>query len=154
MPSPSPLSDHRVPVPLRLSLLWTSLMCCFVYGDYFELYQPGKLDRIAEGRIGPFAVSQGALVGTTLLMIVPSLMIALSALLPSRASRAANLLFGTLYAAVMLLAIQGAWRFYVLIGVVEIGLCAAIVWSAWHWPRATGAPSSEVPGGSTAGEAA
>lgn len=135
MPTTAPLSDLRVHVKLRLAALWTSLMFCFVYGDYFELYHPGKLDRIAEGRIGPFMVTQGVLVGTTILMIVPSLMGALTLLLPAAASRVANIVFGLAYAGVMLLAIQGTWRFYTLIGLVEIGLCAAIVLSAWRWPR-------------------
>lgn len=138
-----PLSDLRVHVKLRLAALWTSLMFCFVYGDYFELYHPGKLESIAAGRIGPFAVTQSALVGTTILMIVPSLMGAASLLLPAAASRVANLIFGVLYAIVMMLAIQGTWSFYRLIGLVEIGICAVIVWSAWRWPREAGAPARE-----------
>lgn len=147
MHAPPPLSDVRVHVKVRLAALWTSLMFCFVYGDYFELYHPDKLESIAAGRIGPFAVTQGALVGTTILMIIPSLMGAASLLLPAAASRAANLVFGVAYAGVMTLAIQGTWTFYMLIGLVEIGLCAGIVWSAWRWPREAALPPVGTMGG-------
>ncbi len=145
LPSTFALSDIRLHVKVKLAALWTSLMFCFVYGDYFELYRPGKLDSIADGRIGPFAVTQGALVGTAILMIVPSLMGALTLLLPPSASRVANIVFGVAYAAVMMLAIQGTWSFYVLFGVVEIAICATIVVMAWRWPREVGVSPDALP---------
>lgn len=138
MPSAPALSDIRLHVKVKLAALWTSLMFCFVYGDYFELYHPGKLESIAAGRIGPFEVTQGVLVGTAILMIIPSLMGALTLLLPPMGSRVANLIFGVAYAAVMVLAIQGTWSFYVLFGLVEIAICATIVGMAWRWPRGSG----------------
>jgi hypothetical protein len=134
MPS-TPLSDLRLHVKLKLSALWTSLMFCFVYGDYFELYRPGKLDSVMAGRIGPWEVSQTALLGTSVLMAVPSLMVALSLLLPAALSRAANLLAAAFYALVMALVIRGTWQFYVFFGLVEIALCVAIIVLAWRWPR-------------------
>lgn len=140
MPVAAPLADLRIHIKLRLAALWTSLMFCFIYGDYFELYHPGKLSAMMAGRIGPFEVTQGTLVGTTILMLIPSLMVAASLLLPAAASRAANIVFGIAYAAVMALAIQGAWTFYVLFGLVEIAICLAIVWSALRWPRESAAP--------------
>ena len=38
-------------------------------------------------------------------------------------------------AAVMLLAVQGAWYFYKLFGAVEIALTLGIAWQAWRWPH-------------------
>jgi hypothetical protein len=29
----------------------------------------------------------------------------------------------------------GAWSFYVLLGVIEIGLGLLTIWHAWRWPR-------------------
>lgn len=135
MSASTPLSDLRVHVKLRLAALWTSLMFCFVYGDYFELYRPGKLPSILQGEIGAWQVSQGVLLGTGILMLLPSLMVVLSIVLPAAASRAANLLAATFYALVMALVIRGTWHFYVMYGLVEIALCATILWSAWRWPR-------------------
>ena len=36
--------DFKVNIKLKLSLLWTSVMFCYVYGDYFQLYVPGKVE--------------------------------------------------------------------------------------------------------------
>ena len=30
---------------------------------------------------------------------------------------------------------RGAWRFYQLLGLMEITLTAVVVWFAWTWPR-------------------
>jgi hypothetical protein len=35
--------DIKVHVRLKLFALWTSVMFFYIYGDYFELYQSGKL---------------------------------------------------------------------------------------------------------------
>jgi hypothetical protein len=37
------LDDLKVHVRLKLSSLWAALMFCYLYGDYFGLYVPGKL---------------------------------------------------------------------------------------------------------------
>ena len=39
----SPLVNVTIPVRAKLSALWAALMFCYVYGDYFGLYVPGKL---------------------------------------------------------------------------------------------------------------
>ncbi len=130
------LHDTPIPVRIRLAGLWASVMFCFIYGDYFELYRPGKLASMEAGRIGPWDVSPGVLIGTTILMLIPSLMTAATLILPVAIARVVNIVFGLAYAAIMVLAIQGAWTFYVLFGLVEIALCAGIVWTALRWPRA------------------
>lgn len=137
------LDDIRVPVRAKLAALWTSLMFCFVYGDYFELYVPGKLESMLDGRMGPLGpVTEGVLVGTSILLAVPGLMIALSLLLPAVLCRWTNLVLAVAYAAIMALAAQGAWNFYVLMAAIEIVLCACIFVCAWRWPR-TMAPAPE-----------
>jgi len=35
--------DITVPVRFKLFALWVSVLFFYIYGDYFELYQPGKL---------------------------------------------------------------------------------------------------------------
>ena len=68
-------------------------------------------------------------------MILPSLMPVLSLLLPAAVSRWMSVVFGTMYAIVMMLAIRGGWHFYVAYGCVEIVLSGLIVWLAWTWPK-------------------
>ena len=133
------LDDIRVHVRFKLSFLWVSVMLCYVYGDYFELYVPGKLQSMLEGRMGPLGpVTQGVLFGTALMMAIPSLMVLLSIALPPTLSRLANILFGAVYTIIMVLAIRGGWAFYRFFGVVEIALTALVVWYAWTWPRRGG----------------
>ncbi|HMG02094.1 MAG TPA: hypothetical protein VK596_03120, partial [Edaphobacter sp.] len=55
--------DVKVHVRFKLFALWTSLMFCYLYGDYFELYQPGKLQAMIAGRMALGAITQGVLLG-------------------------------------------------------------------------------------------
>lgn len=132
---PTDLDDMKVHVKLKLSALWTALMFCYVYGDYFGLYKPGKLERMLEGAgpIGP--VSQGTLVATSILLAIPGVMVFLSLVLPPRPDRWANIVLGAFYIVVMLITMPGAWAFYILLGIIEIALSALIVWYAWSWPK-------------------
>ena len=133
------LDPAPVNVRVKLALLWTATMFCYVYGDYFELYVPGKLQEMMDGQLAFGPATQGALVGASILLIVPALMVFLALALPARVCRIANIVLGAFYAAVMLLAVQGAWYFYKLFGAVEIVLTLAIAWQAWRWPRSRGA---------------
>jgi Family of unknown function (DUF6326) len=131
------LDDIKVPVRLKLSALWCSVMFCYIYGDYFELYQPGKLQGMMSAKTALGAVTQGALMGMAAVMAVPSLMVFLSLVLPPGVNRWVNIVLGAGYTAIMILAIQGSWYFYIFLGLVEIGLTISIVWCAWTWPSHT-----------------
>src|SRR5262245_52158245 len=69
------LADIPVHVRLKLSALWASVMFCYVYGDFFGLFRPGKLAAMLAGQtpIGP--TTQGMLLGFAVLMAVPSAMV-------------------------------------------------------------------------------
>lgn len=131
----SVLGDIKVHVRFKLSALWAALMFCYIYGDYFGLYVPGKLQGMLGGKgpIGP--VSEGTLVATALLLAVPGLMVFLSLALSPRFCRWANIVLGVFYTAIMLLTMPGAWWFYITLGVIEVALSLLIVVHAWRWPR-------------------
>ena len=130
------LEDTKVPVRFKLAALWTSVMFCYVYADYFQLYKPGELQDMLNGEMALGAVTQGMLVGTAILMAVPSLMIFLSLVLPAVVSRWLNVGAGLFYAAIMLLILfNGAWAFYMLFATIEVILTLLAVWYAWSWPR-------------------
>jgi Family of unknown function (DUF6326) len=112
-------------------------MFLYIYGDYFELYQPGKLQGMLAGRTALGPSSQGVLLGMSALMAIPSLMAFLSLVLPVIWARWMNVLLGIGYAAVVGLAILGTWRYYMFMGLLEIFLSAMIVWQAWTWPKET-----------------
>lgn len=129
------LEDQPVPIRLKLAALWTSLMSCYIYGDYFGLYVPGKLRGVlnGDGPIGP--TTQGTLVGASMLLAVPALMIALSLLLPSRVCRIVTIILGSFYMLVMAATMTDAWWFYKAMGVIEIAISVATVVLAWRWPK-------------------
>jgi hypothetical protein len=130
------LIDKEIDVKWKLSALWSSVMFCYVYGDYFGLYKPGALENMIAGQMGPLGpTTQGVLVGTSVLMAIPSLMVFLSLALPTRVNRGINIGLGVFYTLIMLMTLPGAWAFYLVLGVIEIILTVLIVGYAWKWPR-------------------
>ncbi|CAN5488643.1 DUF6326 family protein [soil metagenome] len=132
----SRLEDVRVPTRLKLSALWAATMFCYLYGDYFGLYQPGSLQGMLNGRMGPLGpVTQEVLLGVSVMMAIPSAMVFLSIVLGASVSRWANVLLGLVYTAIVLITTPGAWSFYLFLSLVEVSLTLAVVWYAWTWPR-------------------
>jgi hypothetical protein len=129
------LNDIKVPVRFKLSASWCSVMFCYIYGDYFELYQPGKLQEMLSGRTALGAATQNSLMGMAAIMAVPSLMVLLSLSLPATVSRWLNVILGAVYSLIVVLAVLGSWHFYVFLGLIEIALSLSIVWYAWSWPK-------------------
>jgi uncharacterized protein DUF6326 len=127
--------DIKVHVRFKLFALWTSVMFFYIYGDYFELYQPGKLQNVIAGRMPFGAISQGALLGMAAVMIIPSLMPFLSLSLPAGVNRWVNIVFGAVYSVIMILVIRGGWNYYILYGLIEVTLTILIVWYAGTWPK-------------------
>lgn len=87
------------------------------------------------GPLGP--ASQGVLLGTAIVMAIPSVMVFLSLALKPRVNRRVNIILSAIYTLVMLviIAMPGAWAFYRFLGLVEAILTALIVWYAWNWPK-------------------
>jgi hypothetical protein len=129
--------DIRVHPRLKLFALWSSVMFFYIYGDYIELYEPGKLQEMISGRMPFAAISQGVLLGMAGVMAVPSLMPFLSLVLPVRLNRWLNIIFGVVYSLIMIVAFKSGWHFYILFGSIEITLTLLIVWCAWTWPKET-----------------
>ena len=59
-------------------------MFLYSYGDYFELYAPGKLRAMLAGRTALGPVFPNTLLGMAVLMALPSLMVGLALLLPAQ----------------------------------------------------------------------
>jgi hypothetical protein len=131
------LKDVPVHVRFKLAALWTSVMFCYVYGDYFEFYVPGKVqDMLGGDNIldTPMKLWAGAV-----LLAVPALMVFLSLVLRPMAARWLNIVFGSFYTALMLLiasqSIAPWYTFYVFFAVLESMLTGLVVWYAWNWER-------------------
>src|SRR5262245_45860399 len=104
------LQDQPVSTRIKLSSVWCSVTLCYIYCDYFELYQPGKLASMLDGKFGPLGpTTQSVLLGASVLLLVPSLMVFLSIVMPVRLCRVLNIVLGILYSLVMLAVLPGAW---------------------------------------------
>lgn len=144
------LEDAPVPVRLKLSALWATVMFLYVYVDIFGFYEPGTIDDILVGRVWEFDISQGWALGALMLMTIPSLMVFLSLVLPAGVTRWANLVVGSLFVLVTIGNPVGeTWAYYWLGAVVETALLLLVVRYAWTWPGA----SDGIEGRSTVGAA-
>ncbi|WP_370089478.1 DUF6326 family protein [Ekhidna sp.] len=131
------LDNPKINIKIKLSALWTSLVFCFLYGDYFELYTPGKVDSLLTGN--NVLDSPMTLLLASAILAIPSLMVALSVLLNPKLSKMLNIVFGILFTLMMLLIGIGSmtpwYSFYVFLAFLESLITMVIVWMAWRWPK-------------------
>ena len=139
MSPPAPVEPFRAPTSVTLALAWASLMSLYIYNDYFSMYLPGTIGGMSSGRMGPLGpATPGVLVGVSIMLAIPALMILLSVALPATASRWLNIVFGLAYTAIEVLTFLGPAPFYSIVVALEIGLTLFIVWRALRWPKQAG----------------
>ncbi len=126
--TPAPL-DPR----LQISALWVSVLLIFAYVDIFALFRADVLEGIARYQVAGLTIDQTFLAATTLYIILPSLMVALTLLLPRRANRWANLTLAPLYALTIAASCIGeTWVYYLLGSAVEVVLLLFLTRLAWR----------------------
>lgn len=132
------LKDYEVNPKITLAGLWTSVMFCYVYGDYFELYTPQKLQSLLHNT--STLNSPTNLLLASILMAIPALMIIFPLILKPKINRILNIVFGIVFTLIMVLIAIDSWltpwqEFYFLYAVIESILTSIIVWRAIQWPR-------------------
>ncbi len=132
----------NVNVRIKISALWTAMLFVFAYVDIFSLYRPDIRADIEAGEIGGFTVNQAFLVGTTIYVVIPSLMVFGALVLGPRVNRIANIALAIVYALTIGAGVIGEWNYYVLGSAIEIALLAGVVYYAWTWPKETPPASS------------
>jgi hypothetical protein len=133
------MEDMKIGVKIKLSALWAALMFCFVYGDIYSFHRPGLIAEIIAGKMGPFPVTQGSLLGAALYMAIPAVMVFLSLALKPKVNRWANIILGVFYLVTNSISfLTDSWAYFIVLGVVEVVLTALIVWHAWKWPKQEG----------------
>ena len=86
--------DYWINPRIKIAALWTSMLFIFVYVDLFSLYRADVRADIEAGKMFAFTIGQGFLLGVTIYIVVPSLMLFLSLVLPVRVTRMANIVAG------------------------------------------------------------
>lgn len=136
----SSLHNFEVNVKIKLSALWTSVTLCYLYGDYFELYVPQKVEGLINGE--NLLNSPANLFAATFVLAIPALMVCLSIILKPAINRWLNITAGLFFTAIMVLIAFTSitpWRaFYVFLAIIESILTSLIVWYAFKWPEDNG----------------
>lgn len=133
------LENFKINVKIKLSALWAAVTLCYLYGDYFELYVPQKVEGLVNG--ANLLDSPLKLFTATFILAIPALMVFLSIILKPSVNRLLNIIFGIFFTAIMILiafASTTPWRsFYMFLAIVESVITALVVWYAFKWPKQT-----------------
>jgi hypothetical protein len=136
----NPLENVKIDVKAKLSALWVALMFFYIYADILLFYRQGHVEGLIAGETGGMKITPAFVLGSAVVMAIPSVMVFLSLALKATVNRWANIGVGVVYAAVL-----GATLFAgkitadsLLYAVVEAVLIALIVWHAWKWPKEEG----------------
>jgi uncharacterized protein DUF6326 len=135
MTAEAQFEPSNVNVRIKISALWTSMLFVFAYVDLFSLYRPDFRADLEAGEIGGFTVNESFLLGTTVYVVIPSLMVFCTLILRPRVNRIANIALGIMYALTIIAGAIGEWNYYILGSAIEVALLAAIVYYAWTWPK-------------------
>jgi hypothetical protein len=131
--------DVKINVKMKLSALWVALMLIYIYADILSNFKPGAIEKMMDGFMGPFPVTQGSLFSASILMMIPAVMVFLSLTLKSKVNRWTNIILGVLYTFVNISNVIGeTWFFYIFLCAVEIVLTFLIVGYAWKWTNPEG----------------
>jgi len=131
------LEDVGINVKVKLSALWVALMFCYTYADILGFYAPGNIEELISGEIAGIQMTQGLLLGSAVLMAVPTVMVFLSLALQARANRLANIIAGLVYLVVLVSTFATGRNpaYYLFFAALKAVLLGLIVWLAWKWPR-------------------
>ena len=131
------LEEMKINTKIKLSALWVVLMFCYTYADILGFYAPGNLEELISGEIAGIQMTQGLLLGSAVLMAIPSVMVFLSLTLKAKVNRLVNIIVGIVYLGVLGSTFLTGRNpaYYILYAILKAMLIALIVWHAWKWPQ-------------------
>ncbi|PQB05757.1 MULTISPECIES: DUF6326 family protein [Flavobacteriaceae] len=131
------LENPKVNIKIKLASLWASATFCYLYGDYFELYTPNKVNSLISG--DNIMDSPTTLLIASVILAIPSIMVCLSIFLKPKINRTLNIIFGIIFTIMMIfigiMSTNEWYLFYVFLAFLESILTGLIVWYAWKWPK-------------------
>ena len=137
MSNSTKFEDVQINVKIILAGLWASVTLCYLYGDYFELYTPGKARGLVEGT--NLLDSPPKLLLASAVLAIPAVMVFLSLILKPAVNRILNIIFGTFFTLIMVFigitSFSDWYLFYVFLAIVECIITMLIVKYAWCWKK-------------------
>jgi hypothetical protein len=126
------VSAEKPDMKVRLSALWLFAMLTYTYGDVVTLMDPVKH--------GSIQLTEGFLLGGSIFMMIPVLMVLLSRILKYRASRWSSIIAGTIMTVALpaTLFVAVPTSYYIFFTVIEIASTALIVLYALKWRNPAG----------------
>lgn len=90
------------------------------------------------GEVAGFEIGQAFLLGVSIYVAIPAVMVLASVLLAARVSRTLNVVLGIVYAVTIVVAAVGDdyAYYYDVLSAVEVAVALLIAWLAWTWPSA------------------
>lgn len=129
--------DIKVNVKIKLAALWTTLMFFYLYRDVLGFMEPGHIEDLLTGELGGVQMTSGVLLGSAVLMSIPSLMVFLSLALKANVNRLVNIILGFLHLVLLVstLFVGTITSFYIYYVIFEAAVIVLIIWNAWKWPK-------------------
>lgn len=121
-----------------LSTLWIFALINYLYCDVIGLIDPVLHKEILSGTIeGGIKLTENFLLGASIMMEVPIIMIILSRVLKYNINRWVNIFAGLMMTIVqaMSLTLGAPTSYYIFFSVIEISTTVLIVWVAWNWAK-------------------
>ena len=123
---------------LKISVLWLVAELSAIVGNVLELYEPGVIEGLIDGRLAGMQVTPEMMLVLAILFLIGPIMAFLSLTLKDSINRWANIIVGAVFFGFTLLTIgeyltiQSAYSASkILIEVVGLVFIALIVWYAW-----------------------
>lgn len=130
---------HPIDIKIKLACLWITLMFCYIYCDYFELYSAGKIEALIQGN--SMLDNPNKVLMAAVMMSVPALMISLSIFLKPVINRVLNIVISLLFACLLTMIVVSldvaTHGFYIYFAIIEIILTLFISYTAFNWPKQT-----------------
>jgi Family of unknown function (DUF6326) len=123
---------------LKIAALWIATLFIFAYVDLFSLYRSDVRADLDAGRLFTFDVSQTFLFLTTLYIVLPSLMIYLTLVMPRGINRVLNIALAAVYAVTIVASAVSEWGYFLLGSAAEAVLLGAVVYHTWTWRESAG----------------
>ena len=129
------LEDAPIPVKLKLSASWVVLLLLYAYGDIIAFFRPGYVEDVMAGEVADFEIGQAFLLGISIYVAIPAVMVIACLVLKPRVNRWLNVVLGLVYAVTIVVAAIGDdYVYYYFLSVVEVAIALLIASLARTWP--------------------